>query len=181
MSALPQHNWTAAEYLAFERDSEFKHEFINGEVVASSTNAILYNQLGERDCEIYPSDMRVHVPATGLCAYPDVTVMCGEAKLLDDQFDTLLNPTVIIEVLSPSTESDNRGRKFQGYRSIPTLRDYLLLSQDQPRAEHYTRQPDDTWLLRDLIGTNAVVELASIQCRLPLEAVYRRISFEDGA
>ena len=191
MSALPQHQWTAAEYLTFERESTVKHEFIDGQVVAMSgasrnhnliagnVTGLMFNQLAERPCEHYPSDMRVHVPATGLYTYPDVSVMCGEAELQDDEFDTLLNPTVIIEVLSRSTERYDRGTKFRDYRSIPSLQQYVLISQDRPHIEYYTRQDDGGWLLHDASGLDAVVELSSIGCKLRLKDVYRKVSFED--
>ncbi|MEM6281608.1 MAG: Uma2 family endonuclease [Chloroflexota bacterium] len=191
MSALPQRStWTRADYLAFEREqTDIRHELIDGEIVAMSGASyehnvivanlmgLFYNQLADRPCQNHPSDMRVHVPATGLYTYPDVSVLCGEPELEDEHGDTLLNPSVIIKVLSPSTERYDRGKRFQHYRSITSLREYVLVSQEQYRIEHYIRQQDDTWILRDLVGLDAVLELASIDCKLSLNSIYRKITF----
>ncbi len=152
--ALPRPKMTPQEYLRFERASEVKHEFYNGEifaitdasenhnVVAGNTFAALHSQLRQRPCKLYPGDMRVHIPATGLYTYPDVTVVCGTPQFDDKEFDTLLNPTVIIEVLSPSTEKYDRGKKFEHYRSIPSLREYVLIAQDEMRVQLYTLRND---------------------------------------
>ncbi|MBL8157275.1 MAG: Uma2 family endonuclease, partial [Anaerolineae bacterium] len=112
--------------------------------------------------------------------YPDVVVVCGEPRLLDRHEDTLLNPTVVVEVLSPSTEQYDRGRKFQKYRTLESLREYILVAQDVERIEHYVRQEDGQWLFSDALGSEAVVELPSIQCRLPLNEVYDKVTFEDA-
>lgn len=159
MSALQQTTqvMTEAEYLTFERASELKHEFLAGQVfamtgaskahnlISGSTYVTLYNQLRGRPCNLFPSDMRVKVTATGLHTYPDLSVVCGEAQFSDDEFDTLLNPTVIIEVLSPSTERYDRGKKFQHYRELPSLREYVLIAQDSLRVECYLRQESGSW------------------------------------
>ena len=125
---------TPEEYLRLERASQEKHEYFKGEIfamtgatenhniIAGSTFAALYSELRKKPCQIYPSDMRVRIPATGLYTYPDISVVCGTPEFEDDGLDTLLNPTVIIEVLSPSTEPYDRGKKFQHYRTIPTLK-----------------------------------------------------------
>jgi Uma2 family endonuclease len=194
---MPQASQTMSEadYLAFERASELKHEYFAGEVFAmsgaseahnlicTSTSFLLYGQLRSRPCNVYPGDMRVKVEATGLYTYPDISVVCGEAQFSDDHLDTLVNPTVIIEVLSPSTEGYDRGKKFQQYREIPSLREYLLISQDSPRIERYGRQSDGTWVFDDAHGLDAHLALASIDCRLALAEVYERVTFpaEDDA
>jgi Uma2 family endonuclease len=184
---------TEAEYLEFERASEIKHEFFAGEVLAMTgaseahnlicVNVItmLKNQLRGQPCKIYPSDMRVKVEATGLYTYPDITVVCGDAQFADTELDTLINPLVIIEVLSPSTERYDRGRKFQQYRVLPSLREYVLIAQDHPRIEHYRLQETGTWQLTDAKGLEASLELPSIGCMLALAEVYEQVALsEDG-
>ncbi len=192
MSALPEIRQpiTEAEYLAFERAAQTKHELLDGEVFAMSgaseahnlismnTGAALHTQLRGRSCKVYPSDMRVKTPDS-LYTYPDLSVVCGDSKFSDEEFDTLLNPTVLIEVLSPSTERYDRGRKFQAYRGIPTLREYLLIAQDSPHIEHYTRQPDDRWVLTEAVGMGATLSLAAIGCTLALTDVYEQVTFRN--
>ncbi len=182
---------TEAEYLAFERASDIRHEYLDGHVYAMTgasrahnlistyTAASLINQLRGRPCEVYASDMRVRVSATGLYTYPDVTVVCGNPQFADSALDTLLNPVLVIEVLSPSTESYDRGKKFQHYRQLESLREYVLISQDSPRVERFLRQDDGTWLLTDAAGLDASLELASVACTLALAEVYEKVTFES--
>ena len=120
--------------------------------------------------------MRLRIPATGLYTYPDVTVVCGEPRFEDEYLDTLLNPTVLVEVLSPSTESYDRGRKSGNYRTIESLAEYLLVSQDEYKIEQYSKQPDGRWLLADIRSREGVVDLASIQCVLKLNDVYSKVT-----
>lgn len=181
---------TEAEYLAFERASDIRHEYLDGHVYAMTgasrahnlistyTAASLINQLRGRPCEVYASDMRVRVSATGLYTYPDVTVVCGNPQFADSALDTLLNPVLVIEVLSPSTESYDRGKKFQHYRQLESLREYVLISQDSLRVERFLRQDDGTWLLTDAAGLDASLELASVACTLALAEVYEKVTFE---
>ena len=122
--------------------------------------------------------MRVKIPATGLYTYPDVTVMCGKAQFEDLDRDTLLNPTVIVEILSKSTEGYDRGKKFQNYRMLESLTEYILIAQDAVHIEHYVRQPDNQWLLSEVKDLSAVVELPTIQCTLALIDVYDKVDFE---
>jgi Uma2 family endonuclease len=183
---------TEAEYLAFERASELRHEFDGGRVrelsgsnaahslITGAACAALHSQLRGRSCKVYILNMRVKVAATGLYTYPDISVVCGEARLDDNVFDTLLNPTVIIEVLSPSTEAYDRGRKFQQYRHIASLREYVLIAQDSQRIEHYVRQGDTGWLLNDIHEPDAVFELPAIGCTLALADVYEQVTFSAG-
>lgn len=192
MSALPNFDqpMTEAEYLAFERQSEIKHQFIDGEIYAMSGasedhNLVVGNilasvrpQIRGKKCKIYPSDMKVRTPATGSYTYPDVTVVCGESQFDDKQKDVLLNPTVIIEVLSPSTEGFDRGLKFQRYREIDSLQEYILIAQDSPHIERFLRQGNGQWLLSEADGLDASLELTSIGCTLKLEEVYEQVSFE---
>ena len=174
-------------YLEAERRAETKSEYLAGQVFPMTGASLEHNlivvnlilvigtQLKGRPCQVLPSDMRLHIPATGLYTYPDVTVVCGTPELEDEHFDTLLNPTVVIEVLSPSTERWDRGRKAEHYRSIPSLQEYLLVSQDAPRIEQYRRHGEREWVLTDAIGTEDRVELASIGCVLALRDVYARV------
>ena len=191
MAALPKVKLTAAEYLAMERASEEKHEFLDGEIYLMSGasrnhNLILVNvlaslhaQLRKRPCVVYPSDMRVKVNDSGLYTYPDISVVCDPPQFDEADQDTLLNPTLIIEVLSPSTESYDRGKKFQHYRTLESLQEYVLIAQDSPRIERYLRQPNHEWLLADASGLESTLELASIQCTLVLADVYEKVSFEE--
>lgn len=184
---------TPEEYLAIERDSAEKHEYVAGEVVAmagasrrhnliqSTTLTGLNNALATRPCEVYPSDMRVKVSTLGIYTYPDITVVCGEPDLEDAEQDTLLNPTVIIEVLSPATERYDRGLKFHRYQLIPSLRDYLLIAQDRPLVEHYARGDDGRWSQSVHEGLSASIALRSIGCSLPLAEVYRKAGFDSAA
>ena len=189
MSAIPKTKLTPEEYLEFERKSEIKHEYFDGEIFAMSGakrnhNVIAWNIGGElrqklkgKNCEAYPGDMRVFVPATGLYTYPDLVVVCGEPEFQDDVFDTLLNPTLLIEVLSDSTEGYDRGKKFQHYRSIESLREYVLVSQDEARIEKYVKTGDGFWLLSEAVGLDSEIEFSSIECRIPLAEVYDKIDF----
>jgi Uma2 family endonuclease len=193
MSAVPQRVWTPESYLAFERASETKHEYLAGEVfamtgasenhnlVTANALASLHAQLRRTPCRIYPSDMRLNVPAVGLYTYPDVTVVCGEPQFDEDEVpDTLLNPTVLIEVLSPSTENYDRGKKFQYYRTLESLQEYLLISQESARIEHYVRQGEQ-WLFGDAYRLEDVMKLPSIDCTLALADVYEKVTFEPEA
>ena len=133
-------------------------------------------QLKERPCEVYPSDMRVKVSETGLYTYPDVTVVCGEPQLEDDRRDTLLNATVIFEVLSESTESYERGSKSAHYQKIPSLVEYVLVSQREYSIEQCVRQSDGPWLRSEVCGSKNKLDLPSIQCSIELAQIYERIT-----
>lgn len=176
---------TPEEYLALERVSERKSEYRAGEVfdmsgaterhnlVAGNAFASLHTQLRKRPCKAYPGDLRIKIGTVGLYTYPDVSVLCGEAIFDDNQKDTLTNPTVIIEVLSPSTEAYDRGEKFEQYRKLESLAEYVLVSQDKRHIEVFTRQPDGRWLLTET--SRGVVRLRSIKCRLSLDDVYDKV------
>ncbi|MGH9943781.1 MAG: Uma2 family endonuclease [Pyrinomonadaceae bacterium] len=179
---------TPEEYLALERQAEYKSEYYDGEIFAMTgasrqhnlitlnIGAELRDQLKGRACETYQSDMRVHVPATGLYTYPDVVVVCGEPQLEDEHFDTLLNPILIVEVLSKSTARYDRASKFTDYRSIPSFAEYLLVAQDVCRVEQFTKQRDGRWLLTDFCSLDDVILLDSIQCSLSLKEIYDKVS-----
>ena len=187
MSAEPHRRVSLESYLAAERQAEIKSEYLNGEVFAMSgasrehnliawnLSAALHSQLKGRGCEAYVGDMRVHIPATGLYTYPDLAVVCGEPRFEDGELDTLLNPAVLIEVLSPSTEGYDRGKKAANYRTLDSLREYLLVSQEEVRVELFTRQEDGHWLLSEASRLEDTVSLASIGCTLRLADVYDRL------
>ncbi|MFN7953607.1 MAG: Uma2 family endonuclease [bacterium] len=181
--------YNAAEYLALERASDTRSELVNGQIlamtgasrahnlIAANIGRELGNQLKGRPCETYQSDMRVKVSATGLYTYPDVVVVCGKPELEDEHGDTLLNPTVILEVLSPSTEAYDRGEKFAHYQRLESLREYLMVAQDKLRIEHYVRQGRQ-WVLTVTTALDAIIELISIDCRLAARDVYDRIELD---
>lgn len=193
MVALSHKQWTAEDYLAFERASADKHEFIDGRVylmagASENHNLITANliialgsQLRGRPCKLYPSDMRVRISAKDY-HYPDVSVICGDAHIEDDEQDTLLNPTLIVEVLSPSTEQFDRGKKFENYRSLPSLHEYVLIAQNRPHIEHYVRQGDGTWLYSEVkpLDTPSEISLPSVGCTLTLVDVYDKVEFESS-
>ena len=178
--------FTPEEYLARERKALDKSEYRDGRIYAMpgasrAHNLItvhvtgeLYIQLRTRTCEVYPSDMRVKVSAAGLYTYPDIIVVCDEPRFEDSHFDTLLNPTVLIEVLSPSTAAYDRGEKFKRYQYLDSLCEYILISQDRIRVEHYLRQ-EQTWDLTEFHSLADVVQLVSIGCELSLRAVYAKV------
>jgi Uma2 family endonuclease len=184
--AEPAHklSYTFAEYIAIDEASETKHEYVNGEVFAMSGGTLTHSQLAantiralgdkllERPCAVFTSDARVRVLATGLATYPDVTVVCGAIELDPENKNTLTNPVLLVEVLSDSTEGYDREEKFAHYRLIPSLREYLLVSQHERRITHLSRNDDGSWTLRDATGTD-VVRLPSIGCELSLAEVYR--------
>ena len=190
---LPQRvaRLTPTEYLKIERASEFRHEFVNGEMFAMAGgspqhSAIKVNlsrevstRLKGRPCTAFDSDLRIQVSPTGLYTYPDLSVVCGELECDDDQQDTVLNPTLLVEVLSGSTEAYDRGEKFAHYRQIASLREYVLISQKSPLVERYLRNPDDTWTLTAVIGLEASIHLLTIDLTLPLAEVYDRVKFDE--
>ena len=187
MSSQPKTYLTPEEYLAAERRNEYKSEYIDGEtgamtgasrkhnLVGVNITGELHRQLRGRPCELYANDMRVRLPSKRVYTYPDLVVVCGEPQFEDDELDTLLNPTLITEVPSESTERYDRGRKFGFYRTVESLAEYVLVAQDEHRVEQYTKQPDGRWLLTDYRSTEDSVELASIECTLALREVYEKV------
>ena len=189
MSTLSQPFLTPEQYLAIEREADHKSEYFAGEMFAMSGasephNVISVNatrelslQLRGRPCRVYANDMRVKVDVTGLYTYPDVGAVCGERRFDDTHQDTLVNPTLIVEVLSPSTELYDRGRKFDHYSRIESLTDYLLIAQDRPRVEHYARKGDQQWLLSVFEDLQATVPLVSLGCVLEMALLYENVDF----
>ncbi|MFO0805768.1 MAG: Uma2 family endonuclease [Gemmataceae bacterium] len=201
MSAVPTQKLTVDEYLAIERAAEFKSEFFDGVMyplqgpggplgmagakfdhnrIKENLSFELTKALKGGPCQSLSSDMRVRVSATGLHTYPDLLVVCGEPEFADDKRDTLLNPIIIIEVLSPSTERYNRGAKFRQYQKIPSLKEIVLVAQDEPLAERFVRQADESWALIATTGLDGTFAFHSIPVTLPMAAIYDGVTFPDG-
>ncbi|MCY3551304.1 MAG: Uma2 family endonuclease [Candidatus Poribacteria bacterium] len=190
-SVAAQTYLTPEEYLAFERKATTKHEYLDGQIVAMSGASFAHNfitvniathlniQLMDGECRVATSDMRVKVTEIDSYFYPDVVVVCGEPVPEDNIFDTLLNPTVIVEVLSPSTETYDKGEKFEHYQQITSLKDYILISQDKVYVEHYRRQENE-WLQTEFAELEDVLSLRSVGCELRLQDIYRRVEVALG-
>lgn len=190
MSALPkQRLFTDEEYLMLEERATRRSEFYFGEIFAMagairrhtviSTNvaANLHGQLRRRPCEVYQNDMRVKIHKN-FYTYPDVVVVCGEPKIERRGGENLLNPTVLIEVLSPSTEQFDRSEKAKNYRTIESLQELILISQHKSNIEHYARQSTGAWLISEITDAQTVLKLDSIECRLDLADVYEKVEFD---
>lgn len=179
--------FTSAEYLEFERESEVRHEYLDGEIfemagatkshnlIAGNVFRQLSNQLLERECNIYSSDMRVKITSTEKYTYPDVVAVCGEEEFEDKTEDTLINPMLIIEVLSKSTEAYDRGAKFEYYQTIESFREYVLICQEPFRVEQYVRKNKNEWTYFEFRQAEDVVKLDSINCELLLQDIYHKI------
>ena len=191
MSTQPVPVLTSQEYLTRERRAELKSEFYRGEMFAMAGasrehNLIVANLVGElrqalkqSKCEVYPSDMRVKVSATGLYTYPDVTIVCGKAEFEDSEFDTLLNPTILVEVLSNSTEGYDRGIKAAQYRKIDSLQHHVLVSQQRISVETYSRSENGNWMLNEISRLADSFRLSTLDISIPLGEVYRNITFTE--
>jgi Uma2 family endonuclease len=201
MTAVPKRKLTEAEYLEIERAAEFKSEFFNGEMfpmqgpggplgMAGATfahNAVkenLSNALGNvlrgGPCRTLSSGMKVKVPATGLYTYPDILVVCGQPQFPDEKStDVLLNPAVIVEVLSPATEKYDRGAKFRQYQQLPSLKEYILVAQDESVCERFVRQADNSWLLTTVTGLESHLAFATVDASVPLAEIYFGVTFPD--
>ena len=181
---------TPQEYLIRERQASTKSEFYQGEIFAmgggSANHSLIAanlvreagNALKEKPCTVFNSDLRVQVQATGLYTYPDATIVCGEQIFDDDHRDTLLNPTVIVEVLSDSTEKYDRGKKANHYRQIKSLKELILIAQDRPQVERFTRQPNGDWLFHEQTELSAEFELKSVGISVAMSELYRSVKFE---
>lgn len=176
------------EYLRLERQAETKSEYLDGQMVAMTgasrrhnlivANLLreLGNQLKHRSCELFPSDLRVRIPSDNVYTYPDLSVVCGEPLLEDGDADTLLNPTLVLEVLSPTTEAYDRGKKLRWYQSLESVSELVLVSQDSPLVEQYVRQGEH-WIYGAAEGLEAVLPLPSIHAELALAEVYHKVAF----
>lgn len=179
-----------AEYLDWERQAAEKSEYHNGEVFALAgasfvRNRIVGNVLGElksflkgKPCDIFPSDLRLSVPDYNVYAYPDMMIICGEPEFTDGHTDTVTNPAVIFEVLSPSTADYDMGTKFMYYRSIPSLRNYIMIETTSPKAVLYQRNEQNHWELTDLAEADTAVPVPAISCELPFSEIYRGVDFD---
>jgi len=189
MSTQPNTFLTPEEYLAIERKAARKSEYYRGEMFAMAGasrahNLIVVNIVAElrqrlktRHCELYSGDMRLRISAAHLYTYPDVMVVCGDPRFADDQKDTLLNPMVIVEVLSESTREYDRGRKFGNYRELSSLQEYVMVEQDSPHVELFSRQSEGGWLFKEFKDLNQILPLASIDCELPLREIYDKVDW----
>jgi Uma2 family endonuclease len=190
-SAAAKTRCTPQEYLVFERKSPIKHEYRDGlifeiprsnrwhNLIAGNLFGEVSRQLRDRPCEVYAVNMRVLVRRTGLYTYPDVAAVCGEPRFEDSAVDTLLNPNMIVEVLSDSTEAYDRGKKFGHYRRLESLREYVLVAQDEMRVERYIRQGDD-WLLTELSSLDDTLHLESIGCAVAVREIYAKVELAGG-
>lgn len=192
--AVPQstRRLSAGEYLQIERAAEFRSEFYDGEMFAMAggspehslitANAIraFGNRLEKAPCVAYTADLRIKVEATGLWTYPDMSIICGPLQLVEGTEDTVLNPTLLLEVLSDSTEAYDRGKKFENYRQISSLQEYLLVSQKEPRIEQYIRQPDRRWILNEAVGLEKSLELPSLKISVSLAEIFARVTFKPA-
>ena len=192
MSTLPKTYFTPEEYLQIERKASFKSQFYRGEMFAMAGASQRHNLLvsnlvtsintllRETSCQVYPSDMRVKVSQTGLYTYPDVVVVCERPQFDDTQNDTLLNPRVLVEVLSESTEAYDRGPKFEQYRRLESLQEYILVAQDRRYVELYQRQPNNHWLLSEFQSPADAIPVTSVAVTLHLSDIYFKVDFESS-
>ena len=187
MPAIPKIFISEEAYLEEERKALNKSEYYKGEIFAMAGATKAHNRivasiisaigqyLKGKDCHYYPSDLRVYNSANGLYTYPDVTIVCGKEEYLDEELDTLLNPTVLIEVLSASTENYDRGTKFKLYRSIPSLKNYILVSSTEYAAEIFTRKEDNEWILNTTKEKDDRIHISSIDYDLSLADIYAQV------
>ncbi len=187
MSLQPKIHPTPEEYLELERKADYKSEYLNGEIYAMGgasprhvlivTNIAseLRNQLKNRPCMVYSTDLRVQVSPQGLYTYPDVLVVCDTPQFSGQRRDTLTNPTLIVEVLSKSTKDYDRGEKFEQYRAIKSFKEYVLVAQDKYHVEHFVRQSDNTWFFSETNRLEDILELITIGCHLKMSEVYDKV------
>lgn len=181
---------TPEEYLEREREAETKSEYLRGEVFAMGGGTLrhariitslvrrLGDKLSQRPCDVYSTDVRLAISQAALYTYPDVMVICGEPIVTDDRQDTVTNPILIVEVLSDSTKNYDRGQKFQYYRSLPSLMEYLTVAQDEVHVEQWTRQASAKWLLTEYSDAGASVSVPSLQVELRIADIYEKVDFQ---
>lgn len=183
MASLPDPLLTEEQYLHLEREAETKSEFHDGQMFAMAGGSLNHSLLATRisalldrqvplECRTCNSDLRIKVARAGLYTYPDCSVICGEPKYFGDQQDVVLNPLLIVEVLSPSTEGYDRGKKFEMYRTVESFREYLLVHQDRRHVEHYSKQDDGSWILREHSGVDGLVAIARLNVQIVLGELY---------
>ncbi|HZH89814.1 MAG TPA: Uma2 family endonuclease [Pyrinomonadaceae bacterium] len=194
MSSQPSHKYTLEEYLALELASEEKYEFWNGEVFCMSGASLAHNQIARnigtkldtelrgRGCQVFPADLRVKVPQYPPYRYPDLTALCGPPEIENvNGLDMLVNPTLIVEVLSKSTEGFDRGDKFTYYKSIASFSEYLLVAQHRPHVSQFVRQESGVWTFMEFNDLTDTVRCASVPCALTLQEIYRDVTFDEAA
>jgi len=186
MSSLPNYYLSPEEYLVIERQAEYKSEYVDGVMYAMAGGSERHNliagnlvtalniQLRKAPCKVYPSDLKVRVPNSKRFFYPDVSVVCGEVQFADDEKDVVLNPLLVVEVLSDSTAAFDRGKKFQSYQQIESLQEYLLVSQDEYVVEHYLRQENGHWLYTKVSGLEETLILPALKSQLALSDIYSK-------
>ncbi|AHJ26528.1 Uma2 family endonuclease [Nodularia spumigena CS-584] len=187
----PPRQYSIEEYLAHEETAEYRSEYRNGEILPMTGGSINHNQiivnlvialglaLRERDYHVYTSDLRLWIPHYREYTYPDILIIKDEAIFQEGRTDTVLNPSIIFEVLSKSTSSRDRGDKFTYYRSIPELQEYILIDQYQIHIEQFSKTPEANWLLRESDNEDGVLTLASANCQIPHRQIYERVKFEN--
>jgi Uma2 family endonuclease len=187
MASLPDYYLSPEEYLALERNSEFKSEYVDGVAYAMAGGSERHNliaanviialgvQLRDRPCRVYPSDLKVRLPNSKRFFYPDVSVVCGDVQFADEKRDVILNPIVVVEVLSDSTEAFDRGKKFLSYQQIESLKEYLLVAQDEFVVEHFLRQ-EAGWFYTKASGSEAAIVLPALNCRVDLGDIYNKVT-----
>jgi Uma2 family endonuclease len=189
MSSLPHPFITPEEYLDAERKAEFRSEYLDGQVYAMAGASPAHNRIGVNltrrldeqleggSCQVFAADLKIRVAAAGPYFYPDLVVVCGKLQLQDSHGDVILNPKVVIEILSPSTESYDRGKKFQAYARHEHLSEYVLVAQDRVHIDHYVRQANGHWDFSSVVDPDDVVELPTIGVRLKISDIYRAVEF----
>ena len=185
----PKERFTVEEYIEFDKNSEERWEYFDGVVVSMSGGTLAHNQISvnllselrenaSNACEVLPADMRFKVPKAPPYRYADIVVVCGPPVIEKVQgLDVLVNPSLIIQILSPSTEADNRGQKFVSYKSIESFREYLLVAQDRPSITHYVRQTDGSWLRTDIEGLDNEIEIVTLSSKISLREIYALVDF----
>jgi len=181
--------YTVEEYFALEEHAEYKSEYFRGEIFAMAGGTPNHSRItvdlagllnvafNETSCEAFANDLRVQIDKEGHYTYTDVVVVCGNLEFTEGRRDTITNPLVIVEVLSDSTKDYDRGSKFTAYRSIESLQDYVLIDQESVHIEYFSKESDETWRLREYFSLEDVLTLESVQCTLPLQKIYKRVSF----
>ena len=187
--AIKYNYLSAEEYLEAERKAEQKHELMNGKIITMTGASLQHNRivrnlisnidgfLKGKSCEVFPSDLRVNIPSTNSFTYPDVTIVCNKPELLDDQFDTLLNPSVIIEVLSPSTESYDRDNKFFTYQQITSLKEYILVNSSSVMVHTMVKKDDGLWKIETITDISASIVITTISQTILLNDIYDKVDF----
>ncbi len=191
MVAKPQNYYSPEEYLALEEAAEYRSEYYRGEIFAMAGGSANHNRitgnvytalrevLESKSCEAFISDMRLHVKKNNLYTYPDVMIVCGQLKFVKGRTDTLTNPVAIVEVLSESTQGYDRGAKFELYRAIATLQDYILIDQARIHVEYFHKLEDGRWLLAEFNELETVLRLEAVAVEIPLSRVYQRVEWEN--